>query len=1416
MSRPVDAMESIGRYSVIRKIGSGGMAEVFLALARGAQGTEKQLVIKKIHPAMARSRRFAEMFVDEARVAMRLNHSNIVQVYAFEQLDDGLVLAMEHINGPNLLELQQAARGAGLRLPWGVSAFIVQEVAKGLDYAHSRRDDGGEPLDIVHRDISPQNVLISLEGAVKITDFGIARARWLHDESTEGLKGKLGYMAPEQAEGAVADRRSDLFSLGIVLHEMLVGAPLLSVSSPEEALSTVQAGRHPSPREVDPAVPFPLDDLVRRAMATNPDERYRTAREMAQELGLFLHSLPEICDAQALESLIAELVPEAKDRAGAAPEPSGSDVRPTPAEVRPETEPSQGLGEVEQRPAMQVVTAIEIEPHPDRETMRAEVLRLAGEMAYKADGVLVDERLGFRIYLGLPHSSMEDAIRGIRLGYDIKDAVRALSRDHRLEIRARIAVNRGEVRCRRDASGAVPSFEPDRLLVANADHLVHHAAPGEILAGGGAFRLARREYNFGDPKQIEIGEDRTDEHGPRELKGYPVLRAKSRAERSREEQAPGVFLGRRTELARLRESWGSARSGAVTLVTVTGELGIGKSRLVSRFTEELDPTTFDTIKVECLFAERDTPLAAAAAALRAVLELGEREIGPGQLAAALAGVLGGAQRYQARQETFLGEFLASPEMAWSRNRGRRRLLIRKVAFALGVLLTRLAQNRPLILIVENAHWLDGQSIDVLAELALARVRARVLVLLVGQPSTLAGRRIPGGVETLEVTELPDDVLRGVIAERLGTGDEMDEIAEQILARAQGNPFFVSEIIESLVERGIIAQVEDARGQVRFKQAKPGAIRLPTTMEGLASGHIDALDAPLRTTLRAASAVGSDFSLKTVSGLVGRDVSNDLQQLVARAFLVEIDGGTGGDSCYRFRRAMVREASYRGLSSQDRKRIHHLLAEELIAEAEAGEEVPVARIAWQLDRAGDAARAARYYAEAGDAAMRVYSSRHALKLYDRAIPLLPDGTEDRFDALARREKALRTLGRHRERGPDIEQLDEIATRLGDDARLAVAALRRAQLDYDRGDFVEAAHALGTALEVAARTGGRFEQVEALRLLAYVAAESGHLIRALDTCDRALALVPPGEEGAYLRGRVLGIKGFVMLNLGYLGTAPEVLAEALVMFRGMGKRRNESITLSNLALVAQARGELNEAVHFLQSAMRVDREIRDASARGRKLAAAGAVRLDLGDLDRGRADLDEALAVCRENNEPVGEVEAELGLAELFVLRGDPGRARAILADPELRSFVSRSRLLVTRHRHALASTLLALGNAAGARLAAEEATGVAFAAGMNGEVIHGRARLGFALAELGRPGEAVVASRRATDLLVDLGGARRAEEVWFLQAKTMARAGMAARSLRALEQARREVERKRAMITDAVSRDLFDSHPLVGAILSGEV
>src|SRR3954452_22693905 len=193
-------MEQFGKYSLIRKIGTGGMAEVFLARTMVAQGLNKILVIKKIHTAYARSRQFVTMFVDEAKIALGLNHPNIIQVFDFGAVGDTYFLAMEYVEGLDLLRLLQEAAKARLRLPYGLSAYVVQQVAKGLDYAHRKGDEFGQPLGIVHRDISLQNILASWDGGEKTFNSADASAHDVNEEKGD-IKGKFAYMSPEQPRG---------------------------------------------------------------------------------------------------------------------------------------------------------------------------------------------------------------------------------------------------------------------------------------------------------------------------------------------------------------------------------------------------------------------------------------------------------------------------------------------------------------------------------------------------------------------------------------------------------------------------------------------------------------------------------------------------------------------------------------------------------------------------------------------------------------------------------------------------------------------------------------------------------------------------------------------------------------------------------------------------------------------------------------------------------------------------------------------------------------------------------------------------------------------------------------------------------------------------------------------------------------
>ena len=266
------------------------MAEVFLAKFTGAESIEKLLVVKRILPTFARSPKFVSMFVDEAKLAMRLNHPNIVQVYAFEQVKEEFLLAMEFVDGLDLGRLLSAAKRKGRRIPYAVAALIVMEIAKGLDYAHNRKDETGTPMDIVHRDVSPQNVLLSYDGAVKIADFGIARARMISEE-TGVIKGKFSYMSPEQARGLRVDRRSDVYSLGILFAELLMNRTMYPGLQGMEILEQVRDGKVTRPKDLDPYVPDELDAIAMRAMSMDREERQQTCRSLAQR-GLPLGCCP--------------------------------------------------------------------------------------------------------------------------------------------------------------------------------------------------------------------------------------------------------------------------------------------------------------------------------------------------------------------------------------------------------------------------------------------------------------------------------------------------------------------------------------------------------------------------------------------------------------------------------------------------------------------------------------------------------------------------------------------------------------------------------------------------------------------------------------------------------------------------------------------------------------------------------------------------------------------------------------------------------------------------------------------------------------------------------------------------------------------------------------------------------------------
>ena len=284
--------QRFGQYTLLERVAVGGMAEVWKARMQGMEGFQKTVAIKRILPHLTDSVDFLTMFVDEAKLAAQLNHPHIIHIYDLGKLDDDYYIAMEFVEGKDLRTILNEARRREQPLPLPLALLVASRLASALDYAHRKRDFDNRELGLVHRDVSPQNVLISYEGDIKLCDFGIVKAVAKASKTQMGaLKGKLQYMSPEQAWGRVVDARSDIFSLGAVLFEMLTGKRLFAGDSEISVLESVRDCRIRAPRELEPELPAAVDAIVLKALARDPDDRYQTAGEMQQELEAYLYSL---------------------------------------------------------------------------------------------------------------------------------------------------------------------------------------------------------------------------------------------------------------------------------------------------------------------------------------------------------------------------------------------------------------------------------------------------------------------------------------------------------------------------------------------------------------------------------------------------------------------------------------------------------------------------------------------------------------------------------------------------------------------------------------------------------------------------------------------------------------------------------------------------------------------------------------------------------------------------------------------------------------------------------------------------------------------------------------------------------------------------------------------------------------------
>jgi serine/threonine protein kinase/tetratricopeptide (TPR) repeat protein len=1434
----------LGQYDIERRLGAGGMAEVFLAKKQGAEGMVKWLVVKRVLPHHGKSHRFQEMFIAEARLATMLNHPNIVQVYDFQDIrDEGQILAMEYVEGPDLGRVLSVARARDVRLPPWVAAYVIAEAAKGLHYAHERKSDAGVPLAIVHRDVSPQNILVSFDGAVKIADFGIASANLFREEGGV-LKGKFGYMSPEQASGEVVDRRSDIYSLGVCLHEMLTGRYLHGALVGEPLLETVRRGEIEPPSTYRREIPPELEAVAMKALARSPDGRYQTARDMAGAISRALIARQELVDAASVEAVVGQLIKrqyttqettdpgggssvagsevarEGHTRNEVASEQPGSDPgEATGASTAPERRlPPRGSREVRH---VAVVTltlfgAEELERVAGKQ--RAEfsleqVRKTLGDIAYKHGCQwLWEPGPRARTVVGLLANSSRAAAEAAALAVRTHEAL-ADSFDLEAPLEASIAIVRGVATGEREADGRLVRH----ALVPPVEYLAAllgaRTPTGRTWVAGGLYRMVRRDFRWGDAPTVEIP-PQPGRSLPPTMRVYALERPLSSEERLAEQAlAPSDLVGRDAEKADLHAAYHRAvtrEEGARGLLVsrvVIGEMGIGKTALVAAFLADLPPEA-RVLRLEASQVRIELPFGAIGDLTREALHLDE-DASPEDARRAAIAALGPMARGSQGEATVarVVELAAGGSVPIQAQDGDDLAYRHKqLATAMRRLLTALASRHPLVVVCDGLQWIDRPSLELMTELVRRTDPLPILAILLTRPDD----RVMGfleGVVRIDLQGLSHDEQARLVEMRLGVREGVAAVCAELVPRVAGNPFFLLEMIDAMLERGALELQALPSGDaalVRHDQGQ-GHGALPSTLEQILGDRLRELPPGERAVVEWLAVANRALSLAELSALLGASWDPDaVIRLCARGLCDQPREGVD------FRHAITREVAYQAIEQARREQLHRRFGEHLLGTGRA-RGLEAAIVARHFARGAAPEQAATLYLEAGQTARLSYQTQLATRYLHRALKLLPPGDPRRLEAHELLEGIYRILGRSEDRHAQLGALRALARSLARPRWVALSLARSARLALDEGTLARGLPLARKAAEAARIAHAPDIEVEAQSIASELRRELGDLPGALAACDAALevadahAAVPPRTRAEVLRAR-----GTILRRLGKLSEAIEAYAEAIAVCRRCGARRQEARAKNGLAMAMLVSESWEDTISLGLDSIRIDLSIGGRFQIAKTMTNIGQAYARLGDLPRALAYLRRAREAHERYADQDARADTLLVSAEAVLHAGDLNAAHGFCRDASALNSITGSRYDAIHEALLRALIARAHADASSALACAVEARALARDNGLTSFGLYAGAIEARSRVDLGFSGEGELAALEALDA-AESTPSEYGVEIRTLCCEALDRAGSPG-APSARDRAARHLLSVAGRVRDERLRRLFFDRPAVRAIL----
>jgi class 3 adenylate cyclase/tetratricopeptide (TPR) repeat protein len=1226
----------LAQYVVQDVVGSGGMAVVYRARD---ERLGRQVALKFLSPYLSAEPAARSRFLTEARAAASLDHPNVCTIYEIGETEDGqLFIAMPLYDGETL----QTRLKHG-RLTFDDASPIILQIARGLEHAHA--------AGIVHGDVKPSNIMILRDGTAKIVDFGIAR---MHDSAladAQLLIGTVPYMSPEQARGEPIDQRSDIWSVGILLHETLAGSrPFRG----DDGAAVLDAILHQAPRLLAtsyPDVPAGIDRILERALDREPDKRFASMSLLAAELSALSADTRSDYRTEAVRS--PGWMAAAERRRAAVLATLVADYPVLVEQVTP------------------------IEAH----VLIARVRGVAVDVVREYGGI-VNQAIGDQIVslFGVPVAHDDDELRAVRAALELRARVRALEHADGappVTLRVQSGLQVGALVTRRLHEGP-RRYDVVGVPATVASRLAALAAPDEVWIGPETQRLVGPYVHTAACAPVAL-----DSHAD-PVTPFRVLGETGIGTRLEASTGTGLtpYVGRESELSTLKSLVARAQGGAGAMAAIVGEAGAGKSRLAYELGRSLrgepgvrllraqcraygDRMPYDVfVQLVCAALDLRPPLASAdvAAKIRALGAELEPSV-PLFLHLLSVGSEGSDVSRHLHGEQFQAALLD----------------------ALTALVGVLTRRGTLVVIVEDWHWADTGSRAALIPIAEMVATSSLVLIVTSRESPAARDALPDGTALVRLDRLDFSASTAIVQAVLGVQVVPEAFAQRLYDRAGGNPFFLEQICAALIERQAVA-VRDGNALV---DGDEDALVLPDTVQGVIGARLDNLDAQALEIVRVASVIGYEFDHTLLAEVVSPRVNlHPAIDALESAALIQ---RTSCDPtlAYRFTHALTQEVCYDSLVGHQRKRLHGSIGRALASTHAGRADDRAALLAHHFGQAEDWPSAIRFGRLAAERAIALSQFTNALGTLDQVLDWagrLPDRHPDLIaDLLLQQERVCETLGLRARQQQIIDLLITELARDGRSARLPEVYLRQGDLSTLLKRFDAADRALATALRMGNERGDTTLVRSALRSLGLLRWHEGRHAEALAITRRALDIDREcGDEVAVALD--LSNLGAILRAMGDYPRARATLEEALAMdalrrdpkklvyaqhnlanvFRGMGDderaleflvHNNEiarvhfmpiqkSFHLTSIAHIHLQQGRIDTALDTYRAAVDLSRRARHAEGLVQSLRMLGNVLLGLARYEEALPCLQEAALLFAQLEDGVSEAEVRSGIAGML--------------------------------------------------------------------------------------------------------------------------------------------------------------------------